>query len=86
MALDLSLQDDGDSDDVMLPATPVDGNAEDALVAAVQSWHAMRAQFEVLDPTKLSRKSRDAYEHLVARIGLWSDARAFGEPIEADAE
>ncbi len=85
MALDLSLHDD-ESDEPTLPPAEFDSAAEDALATAAQAWVAMRAGFDAIDRTRLSPASRETYARMLVRIGLWADARSFGEPIEDEPD
>jgi hypothetical protein len=55
-----------------------DERAEEAFEHALLAWRAARARIETVDPTRLSPAGRAAYFHLIARIGLWSDARMGG--------
>jgi hypothetical protein len=85
VALDLDLELEDDSNELSPNASATfDGHAEEAFSLAIQAWHEMRARFDAIDAKKLSPESRDAYARLVSRIGMWSDAKCFGEPIESD--
>jgi hypothetical protein len=86
VALDLDLELEDDSNELAPHASTAtfDGHAEEAFSLAVQAWHEMRARFDAIDPKKLSPESREAYARLLSRVGIWSDAKCFGEPIDAD--
>jgi hypothetical protein len=84
VALDLDLELDDDSNELAPHAAAFDGRAEEAFSVAVQAWHTMRAHFDAIDTAKLSPESRDAYARLLSRVGMWSDAKSFGEPIESE--
>jgi hypothetical protein len=64
---------------------PHDASAEEALERAAQAWRSARARLESVDPAVLAPSQREQYFRLLARIGLWADARVGGdEPVALD--
>jgi hypothetical protein len=57
---------------------------ESGLESALAAWQLARLRLERLDPRALDPEQRDAYYRLVARIGLWADARTWGDRSEVD--
>ncbi len=60
--------------------------AEETLAAAAAAWRAARARLDGVDPGALGTEDRAAWFRLLARIGLWADARSLGETEDKDDE
>jgi hypothetical protein len=54
---------------------PHDESTEEALERALVAWRAARTRIDTVDPALLSPAGKESYFRLLARIGLWADAR-----------